>query len=78
MEISPKSIPPLARFITGDIDQTPYLTGLELVKLFNDHGSDDVYEYGNFPSRWIYVEQKLEIINNTIINYSLDHIGHEN
>jgi hypothetical protein len=67
MTISPKSIPPIARFITGDIDQTPYLTGLELVELFNAHGSDDVYEYGKgtFPSRWMYVEQKLEIINNS-------------
>ena len=65
MEISSKSIPLLARFITGDINQTPYLTGLELVDLFNAHGSDDVYEYGKgtFPSRWMYVEQKLEIIN---------------
>ena len=63
MKISPKSIPLLARFITGDIEQTPYLTGIKLVELFNEHGADDVYEYGNFPSRWMYVEQKLEIIN---------------
>ena len=65
MNISPKSISPLARFITGDIEQTPYLTGIKLVELFNEHGSDDVYEYGNntFPSRWKYVEQKLEAIN---------------
>ena len=47
MNISPKSISPLARFITGDIEQTPYLTGIKLVELFNEHGSDDVYEYGN-------------------------------
>ena len=65
LEISKKSISPLARFITGDIEQTPYLTGLQLVELFNEHGSDDVYEFGKgtFPSRWMYVEQKLEIIN---------------
>ena len=65
MEISKKSISPLARFIAGDIEQTPYLTGLQLVELFNEHGSDDVYEYGKgtFPSRWMYVEQKLEVIN---------------
>ena len=46
MKISPKSISPLARFITGDIEQTPYLTGIKLVELFNEHGSDDVYKYG--------------------------------
>ena len=65
MKISPKSISPLARFITGDIEQTPYLTGIKLVELFNEHGSDDVYKYGEgtFPSRWMYVEQKLETIN---------------
>ena len=65
MKISSKSIPFLARFITGDIDQTPYLTGIKLGKLFNKHGFDDVYEYGNntFPARWKYVEQKLESIN---------------
>ena len=63
MVISSKSISPLARFITGDIEQTPYLTGIKLVELFNEHGSDDAYKYGNFPSRWMYVEQKLEIIN---------------
>ena len=51
MKISPKSIPLIARFITGDIEQAPYLTGLQLVELFNEHGSDDVYEYGerHFP-----------------------------
>ena len=67
MEISPKSISPLARFITGDIEQTPYLTGSQLVELFNEHGSDDAYEYGKgaFPSRWIYVKQKLENINDS-------------
>lgn len=65
MKISPKSISLITRFITGDIEQTPHLTGLQLVELFNEHGSDDVYEYGKgtFPSRWMYVEQKLEIIN---------------
>ena len=33
--------------------------------MFNKHGSNDVYEYGNntFPARWKYVEQKLENIN---------------
>ena len=42
-----------------------YLTGEQLVELFNEHGFADVYEYGNntFPARWKYVEQKLEIIN---------------
>ena len=65
MEFSKKSISPLAGFITGNIEQTPYLTGIKLVELFSEHGSDDVYNYveGTFPSRWMYVEQKLEIIN---------------
>jgi len=66
LEISKKSISPLARFITGDIEQTPPLTGPKLVELFNLYGSNDVYKYkGNFPSRWLYVEEKLKDINNT-------------
>ena len=63
MKISPKSISVLIEFITGDRKETPYQSGPNLVKFFNEHGFDDVYEYGNFPSRWMYVEQKLEIIN---------------
>ena len=64
MVISSKSISPLARFITGDIDQTPYLNGSKLVDLFNQYGSDD--KHGNkFPPRWEYVEKKIEDINNT-------------
>ena len=63
MKISPKSISVLLEFITGDRKETPYQSGPQLVKFFNEHGFDDVYEYGNFPSRWMYVEQKLEIIN---------------
>ena len=76
MDISPKSIPPLARFITGDIDQTPYLTGTKLIDLFNQFGFCDNYDT-DFPSRWKYVEEKLEIINNTdhlssVLEYLLD------
>ena len=64
MLITPKSISPLARFITGDIEQTPYLSGPKLIDLFNSYGFDDMYG-SDFPSRWLYVEQKLEIVNNT-------------
>ena len=76
MDISPKSIPPLARFITGDIEQTPYLTGTKLIDLFNQFGFCDNYDT-DFPSRWKYVEEKLEIINNTdhlssVLEYLLD------
>jgi len=64
MLITPKSISPLARFITGDIEQTPYLSGPKLIDLFNSYGFDDKYG-SDFPSRWLYVEKKLEDINNT-------------
>ena len=49
MLITPKSISPLARFITGDISQTPYLSGPKLIDLFNQYGFDDKYGR-NFPS----------------------------
>ena len=35
-----------------------------LVKLFNQFGSNDFYDKGGgFPSRWVYAEDKLRIIN---------------
>ena len=64
MFISKKSMTLIARYINGDIEQTPYLSGPKLIELFNQFGFND--QYGeSFPSRWQYVEQKLEVINNT-------------
>lgn len=64
MKISEFAITHLSKIVTGDCDYTPYLSGHQLVDLFNRHGSRDVYGQG-FPSRWFYTEQKLKEINGT-------------
>lgn len=43
---------------------TEYRSGPKLVKFFNDLGFNDRYENG-FPSRWMYTDEKLKLINGT-------------
>lgn len=64
MKISTKNITALGRIVTGDEGLSLYRSGPQLVRLFNDFGSDDCYEQG-FPSRWMYAEDKLRTINGT-------------
>jgi hypothetical protein len=45
-------------------EETQYRKGFELVEFFNRLGFNDSYGNG-FPSRWIYTDSKLEIINGT-------------
>ena len=45
-------------------EETEYRGGPKLVKFFNDLGFKDSYGQG-FPSRWIYTDEKLAIINGT-------------
>lgn len=58
MQLSKYSIRKLAKLINGDTDQFPYMSGPELVDFFNQFGFRDLYGDG-FPSRWVYVENKL-------------------
>jgi len=62
MRISERTISALARVITGDVAVSPYRTGPQLVKFFNELGANDVYG-GNFPSRWYYTEDKIRDLN---------------
>ena len=64
MEISERTISALGQIITGDGKLSPYRSGPELVKLFNEFGSNDVYGQG-FPSRWKYAEEKIRELNQT-------------
>jgi len=66
MRISEKTIGALARVVTGDSGFSPYRSGQELVKFFNELGSNDVYGPG-FPSRWYYAEDKIRELNDTPI-----------
>ncbi|MFV8339357.1 hypothetical protein ACNQGL_08790 [Flavobacterium sp. LB3P21] len=45
-------------------EETEYRSGPQLVSFFNSLGSRDVYSQG-FPSRWIYTDNKLNLINGT-------------
>ena len=44
--------------------ETEYRSGPKLIEFFNEFGFNDVYRQG-FPSRWIYVDEKLSKINGT-------------
>jgi abortive infection Abi-like protein len=72
-KISQRAISALQRVITGDLIEpktrpvAPYQSGPKLVAFFNEFGSNDVYPAGGgFPSRWQYVEGKLQDLNGTM------------
>ena len=65
MKVSKLTIKQLSTIINGDCGYTPYLSGADLVKLFNRHGFRDVYESG-FPSRWVYVEENMKKLNGSL------------
>ncbi len=45
-------------------EETEYRSGPKLVSFFNDLGFNDNYGQG-FPSRWIYTDDKLSLLNGT-------------
>lgn len=45
-------------------ERTEYRSGPKLVQFFNQLGSNDSYGQG-FPSRWVYTDNKLNLINGT-------------
>lgn len=61
MQLSQRTLKELRIIINGD-DTDDYRSGPQLVDFFNDLGFKDIYGQG-FPSRWVYTEQKLKIIN---------------
>lgn len=63
MLLSSKTLEKLRIIINGD-NTSDYRSGSALVKFFNELGFTDVYGQG-FPSRWIYTDEKLQIINGT-------------
>ncbi len=62
IKISQKTLAFLRDIITGDKKLSSYKSGPELVRFFNSLGFNDVYGQG-FPSRWYYVETKLNDLN---------------
>ncbi|CAJ4115478.1 Uncharacterised protein [Burkholderia pseudomallei] len=64
MRISEYTLEFLGNFIAGDLEFTPYRSGPQLVKFFNEFGARDVYPSGGgFPSRRIYAQDKLRVLN---------------
>lgn len=59
MILSEKTLEKLRVLINED---TEYRSGPKLVQFFNDLGFQDSYGQG-FPSRWIYTDKKLNVIN---------------
>ncbi|UJR55049.1 hypothetical protein [Dickeya zeae] len=59
MILSEKTLEKLRVLINED---TEYRSGPKLVQFFNDLGFQDSYGQG-FPSRWIYTDEKLNMIN---------------
>jgi hypothetical protein len=64
MKLSGRTIRQLAQIVTGDSKVSPYRTGPDLVRLFNEFGGNDVYGQG-FPTRWVYAEEKIKAILDT-------------
>src|SRR5690349_18657408 len=61
MKLEQKTLEKLRDMITHE---TEYRSGPKVVSFFSTLGSKDSYGQG-FPSRWIYVDQKLSTINGT-------------
>lgn len=64
MKISDATIDYFKNIITGDNNLAPYKSGPDLVRLFNNFGYSEEYGQG-FPSRWLYVKNKIDELNNT-------------
>ena len=62
MKLQQKTITKFRELIN---EETEYRSGPNLVAFFNDLGFNDAYGQG-FPSRWVYTEDKLKTINNTL------------
>lgn len=62
MKISEKTISALAQVITGNSNISPYRSGPELVKFFNELSSNEVYG-ADFGSRVPYTEDKIWEVN---------------
>lgn len=64
MKISERTISALSKCITGDGKISPYNSGPNLIKFFNELGFNDAYGQG-FPSRWMYTEERIRQLNDT-------------
>jgi hypothetical protein len=61
MELSQKTLEKLRILIN---EETEYRSGPKLISFFNELGFNDEYGQG-FPSRWMFTDEKLSILNGT-------------
>ncbi|MEM9353289.1 MAG: abortive infection family protein [Planctomycetota bacterium] len=66
MKVSPRTVSAIGRIVTGDEKISPYRSGPQLVRLFNEYGANDTYGQG-FPSRWQYAENRLRELNGSAV-----------
>ncbi len=76
MNIYERTISALAKVITGDSKISPYRSGRELIKFFNELGANDVYN-SDFGSRVPFTERKIRELNGNpnlskVFNSALD------
>lgn len=64
MKISERTVKRLGEIITGDKRLSPYRKGPELVRFFNEFGTNHVYGQG-FPARWQFAESCIRHFNDT-------------
>ena len=64
MKISERTVKRVAEIITGDKGLSPYRTGPQLVRFFNEFGTNYVYGQG-FPARWSFAEECIRRFNDT-------------
>lgn len=64
MKVSARTITAIGRIVTGDEGLSPYRSGPNLVRLFNDFGANETYGQG-FPSRWNFAEDRLRDLNDS-------------
>ena len=64
MRLSAKTLERLVEIVTGNSQVSPYRSGPQLIEFFGDFGENDTYGKG-FPSRAVYVLDKLKKFNGT-------------
>lgn len=61
MKLNPKSLEKLRQLINEEIE---YRSGPKIISFFNNYGFNDIYGQ-DFPSRWMFTDEKLRQINDT-------------
>ena len=77
MKLGLNTLEVFAKMLAGDYELMPYRSGPKLIQFFNEHGFNDHYGSGGFPTRWVYAFEKLKALNgkdalDEVINAAFD------